>query len=324
MGRVRVIIPSWNGLKWLKTCLPALERQTFADFEVVVVDNGSVDGTANWIERHHPGVSVIKNERNLGFATAINQGIRQSHSKYLVTLNNDTEPDSNWLEVLVNVAESDISVGMVASKMVLADRVEMIDSAGIAVDRMGLAWDRLGGSLDNVEGDAIQEEIFGPCAGAALYRRAMLDDVGLFDEDFFVYLEDVDLAWRARRKGWRCLYASQARVLHRHSATAQEGSPFKSYHLGRNKVWLLVKNYPFRALWHHVPLMILYDLFAVLYALLARRDIHTLRGRMDGWRGSARFIKKREARSPSIDTSLAYLEPIVMPWHIVNRYKHIR
>ena len=132
---------------------------------------------------------------------------------------------------------------MVASKMLFAHRPEIINSAGIAMDWAGIAWDWRGGEIDT-PAEEHDSEVFGPCGGAALYSRRMLDEIGLFDEDFFMYLEDVDLACRARLAGWHCLLPPQARVLHAHSATAGEGSPFKSYQLGRNKIWTLVKNFP--------------------------------------------------------------------------------
>jgi GT2 family glycosyltransferase len=166
-------------------------------------------------------------------------------------------------------------------------------------------------------------EVFGPCAGAALYRREMLDKVGWFDEDFFAYLEDVDLAWRARRAGWRCLYVPRARVLHRHSATGREGSPFKSYHLGRNKVWLVLKNYPFGRLWYGLALVLFYDLSAVLYALVARRDVHALRGRVAGWAGWRRMWAKRPARSAGEGLDVGWLKPVTPPWRVPRRYAHL-
>jgi GT2 family glycosyltransferase len=172
-------------------------------------------------------------------------------------------------------------------------------------------------------------EVFGPCAGAALYRREMLNQVGVFDEDFFAYLEDADLAWRARRQGWRCLYVPAAHVLHRHSATGQEGSPFKSYHLGRNKVWMVVKNYPFRALWYVVPLVILYDLAATFYALAFLRDVHALRGRLAGLTHARKmWNKRRMAQESARDVwprrlDLPWLEPLSSPWRVLRRYAHL-
>jgi GT2 family glycosyltransferase len=215
------------------------------------------------------------------------------------------------------------------SKMMFADRPTMINSTGLCVDRAAIVWDRRGGEIeDGREAEPI--EVFGPSAGAALYRREMLLEVGLFDEEFFAYLEDADLAWRARRHGWRCLYVPDARVLHRHSATGGEGSPFKSFHLGRNKVWMVVKNYPFRSLWYVFPMVLLYDAAAVLYALVALRDVHALRGRLAALRGVRRmWAKRRQAASETThadnesDLDVSWLERPPSPWRVLERYAHL-
>ncbi|MFP4395476.1 MAG: glycosyltransferase family 2 protein [Anaerolineales bacterium] len=326
MAETTVVIPNWNGRRLLGRCLDALQAQTYQDFDIILVDNGSTDGSVAYLREHFPEVRVIVNEENRGFAAATNQGIRAAGgpraSRFIATLNNDTEAAPRWLAALVAAMETEPQVGMCASAMFFAHRPEMINSAGIAVDRAGIAWDRLGGAPLAALGDA-PEEVFGPCAGAALYRRAMLEEIGLFDEDFFAYMEDVDLAWRARAAGWRCLFAPQARVLHHHSATGKEGSPFKSFHLGRNKVWLLLKNYPARELWHHAPLALFYDLAAVLYALLVRRDLHALRGRLAGWRDAPRMWRQRPRRDPDRAADLDLLAPLVWPWRVSRRYRHI-
>ena len=322
MSLVTVVIPTWNGRRLLDPCLAGLGAQTWRDITIVIVDNGSTDGTASWVQERYPDVQVIANDRNLGFAAAVNQGIRVSDSRYVVTLNNDTEPEPGWLAALVATAERDPTVGMCASKMLFADRPGVINSTGIYLDRTGIAWDRRGGEPDDERGTE-PVEVFGPCGGAALYRRTMLDEVGLFEEDFFAYLEDVDLAWRARLAGWRCLYVPAARVLHHHSATSVEGSSFKRYLLGRNKVWLIAKNYPFAPLWPYVPLLFLYDLAAVLYALAARHDTYALRGRLAGLASVGRMWRKRRRPNPALRSDLGYLNPLEPPWRVRRRYTHL-
>lgn len=288
---VWVIVANWNGRHHLARCLPSFRAQTYRDFRVIVVDNGSNDGSVAWLAREYPDVRVLQNPRNLGFAVANNQAIRATESLYVVTLNNDTRATKTWLAELVAAVESDEAVGMVASQMLLAHAPEVIDSAGIEVDWSGTAWQRRRGEPAD-EGVAPQE-VFGPCAGAALYRRAMLDEIGLLDEDFVSYYEDVDLAWRARNAGWRCLYAPGARVYHVHSATGGQDPARKRYLIGRNKVWTLVKNYPWPGLLLCWPLILGFELAAVLYALLIQRDSAPLRGRLAGWRGSFRLWRKR-------------------------------
>ena len=139
MPEILVVIPTWNGRHLLDGCLAALGAQTCRDFEIVVVDNGSTDGTVAWLQEHRPDVRVIANAENRGFAAAVNQGIRASNSRYVVTLNNDAEPDPGWLAALVAAADSDPSVGMCASKMLFAERPLIINSTGICVDRAGIA-----------------------------------------------------------------------------------------------------------------------------------------------------------------------------------------
>ncbi|HLF24916.1 MAG TPA: glycosyltransferase family 2 protein [Anaerolineae bacterium] len=326
---VSIILLNWNGLRYLPACLAAIHSQTYTDFEVILVDNGSTDGSIAWLKERFPEVRLICNEKNRGFAEANNQAIRTSQASYIVTLNNDTRVDPGWLAALVAAADGSPQVGMCASKMVFADRPDMINSTGISLDPVGIAWDRRGGEPDD-DCEAEPVEVFGPCAGAALYRRAMLEQIGLFDEDFFAYLEDVDLAWRARLAGWRCLYIPAARVYHIHSATAIEGSAFKHRLLGRNKVWLIAKNYPLPRLLFYLPLIVIYDLAAVLFTLVKRQDISSLQGRLEGLRALRRMWRKRRTVQALRRTSVSrgkpwqyYLSPMVFPWQAPSRYKHL-
>jgi GT2 family glycosyltransferase len=326
--KVSVVILNWNGLRYLDDCLPSLEAQTYPDFEVMLVDNGSTDGSVEWVAGHFPQVRVICNETNVGFAAGNNQAIRASQTEYVVTLNNDTRVEPGWLAALVAAAEADPTVGTCASKMLFADRPWLINSTGIDLDPVGIAWDRRGGEPDDGQ-ETEPTEVFGPCAGAALYRRAMLDQIGLFDERFFAYMGDVDLAWRARLAGWRCLYIPQARVYHIHSGTAREGSPFKNQLLGRNKIWVIAKNYPTARLILYLPLILLYDLAAVLYALVVRRDIGSLQGRLEGLRGLPDVWRQRRGIQALRRTNRGrpwhhYLSSLAPPWQVAARYRHLR
>ena len=289
--RVSIVIVNWNGRSLLEPCLQSLQAQTLQDFEIILVDNGSTDGSLEWLRERCDWIRLIANEQNLGFAAANNQAIQVSRAHYIATLNNDTRPEPDWLAELVDVMDSRPHVGACGSKMLFADRPSVINSAGISVDRAGIAWDRLGGQPDDPE-ETVVQTVFGVCAGAALYRRAMLDEIGLFDKDFFAYLEDVDLAWRARAAGWEAVYVPTARVYHHHSATAGEGSPLKSRLLGRNKVWLLAKNYPWPQFLWYSPVVVAYDVGSVLIALL-RGDPNPAVGRCWALRGVFGMLRKR-------------------------------
>lgn len=325
--RVSVIIVNWNGLRLLRECLDALGEQIFPDFEIIVVDNGSTDGSVEWLTEHHPSVRVICNAENLGFAVANNQAILASQADFIVTLNNDTRVEPGWLAALVGAVQHDPTVGMGASKMLFADRPEIINSTGINLDRVGIAWDRSGGETDSPS-EIHPFEVFGPSAGAALYRRAMLDEVGLFDERFFMYLEDVDLAWRARLAGWRCLCVPSSRVYHVHSASAVEGSAFKNRLLGRNKIWTIAKNYPSGQLALFLPLILVYDVAAALFALAARGDTYAIRGRWEGLKGLSAVWQDRRGIQPLLRSNPGrpwddHLSPLVPPWRVPRRYRHL-
>jgi GT2 family glycosyltransferase len=325
MPQVDLVIVNWNGLRHLPACFQALRVQTLTDFQVWLVDNGSTDGSVDWVRRHAPQTRVLLNSRNRGFAAANNQAIRAGHAPYVATLNNDTIADPTWLAELAHALDEAPRLGAAASLMLFADRSDMINSAGVAVDRLGIAWDRLGGRPVSAS-EAAPTTVFGACAGAALYRRAMLDDIGLFDEDFFAYLEDVDLAWRAQWAGWETVYVPGARVLHCHSATAGEGSPFKRRLLGRNKVWLILKNYPLPYLWQYWLLIWGYDTAAVARALLTRSAAGVIAGRCAGWLGAAQAWRKRRhlARRRSAQQMLALLAPAQLPSAVLARYRHLR
>lgn len=325
-----IVVLNFNGLHHLPGLFAGLAVQTRRDFELIIVDNGSQDGSQAAIAQLAAAFDVpttlIQNRENRGFAAACNQGIAANDAPWLVMLNNDTRPEASWLEQLLAVTVDRPEVGMVASKMLFAHAPDRINSAGVALDWAGIAWDAQGGADDD-PADATVREIFGPCAGAGLYARAMLDEIGGFDEAFFAYLEDVDLAWRARLAGWRCLYQPQARVLHAHSATSGEGSPFKSFLLGRNKVWLLAKNYPQPWLTWYLPVIVAYDLMAALYGWLTRGDAALLRGRWAGLRGLPAMVRKRrhiQQTGRARDNWARFVAPLEWPWCVSRRYVHLQ
>ena len=322
---ISVIVANWNGRRYLEKCLASLAAQTYPALEVIVVDNGSSDGSVLWIAKHFPAVQVIANPNNRGFAVANNQGIALSRGAFVALLNNDAWAEPGWLANLYAAAEQESRVGMVASLMLSADRPDLVDSTGICVDRCGISWDRAGGQSAArwASGPA---EVFGPCAGAALYRREMLDEVGGFDVDFFAYLEDVDLAWRARWLGWQARYAPAARVHHIHSGTGGEGSAFKTYWLARNKIVMILKNYALPQLWLYLPLILIYDAMSLAAALSGAQRWSALRGRLDGWGAAPRAWRLRHARrKPALSARemQALLAAVAWPWQVAGRYQHI-
>jgi GT2 family glycosyltransferase len=293
---VSIVVLNWNGRHLLAECLSALRAQTWRDFEIIVVDNGSQDGSLEWLAATAPDIQVIRNDMNLGFATANNQGIHAARAPLIAVLNNDALPEPDWLQVLVDVATREPGVGMFASRILLREPAGTIDSLGIEVDRAGMAWNRAWGRRATDRLVEQPSEVFGPSGAAAVYRREMLDQIGLFDDEFFIYYEDVDLAWRAQWRGWRCLYVPQAIVLHAHSATTKRGSPFKRRLLSRNKWWAIAKNYPFDRMWLYVPVMLAIDLGSLLSSLVLERNFSSVQGRWEALRGWRRMWRKRCTR----------------------------
>jgi len=223
--KVSIIIVNWNGREYLDECLSSIYDQTYSNFEVIVVDNGSTDGSAEVLGEKFPFVNLIQNEKNLGFAEGNNIGIKKAFEdqevKYIATLNNDTLVESNWLKELVSAPERDKQIGSCQSKMLRYSDRSIIDSTGIKLLANGTVSDRGGGEKDDGQYDKL-EEVFGACAGAALYRREMLNDIGLFPSHYFASFEDVDLAWRARYAGWKCVYVPSAVVYHFRFATQKK------------------------------------------------------------------------------------------------------
>ncbi len=239
-----VIIVNWNGREYLETCLASIEKQEFRDFEVRMVDNGSHDGSVDVVRTRFPWVAgIIENKRNLGFGVANNQAIAEARGTYIVLLNNDTEVEPGWLGALVAAAEADPSIGMCASKILNFDRRDEIDNTGHLIYRDGLNRGRGRLELDRGQYDDAREALF-PSGCAALYRRAMLDEIGLFDDTFFAYGDDTDLGLRGRLAGWNCVFVPGARVYHRYSATTGQYSPQKAFLVERNRVWVAVKTLP--------------------------------------------------------------------------------
>lgn len=245
--KVVIIILNWNGKENTINCLESLKLTTYSNYEIIVVDNGSTDGSARYFNNHYSEIGLIENGENLGFAegnnVAIREVLKREEIKYIALLNNDTIVKPDWLEKLVNALESDEKIGSCQPKILSLINPDTIDAVGIYIDRYGGAAQEGHNEKDLGQYDRITE-VFGVCAGAALYRANMLNQIGLFDKDFFAYYEDVDLAIRARLFGWKSVCVPQAVIYHIHSATLGNDSPFKKYLLERNSYYYVIKNLP--------------------------------------------------------------------------------
>ncbi|SPP99641.1 Glycosyl transferase, family 2 [Candidatus Sulfobium mesophilum] len=240
---ISVVIVNYNGLSHLQECLDSLRAQTFRDFETIFVDNASTDGSVEFVKNNFAELKVIRNEKNLGYGGGNNAGIRSAEGKYIAILNNDTKVDPDWLGMLFAAAEKGEGIGMCASKILNYYRPGIIDNTGLLLYKDGVARGR--GRLERDTGQYDSEdEVFFPSGCAGLYRKGMLKEIGLLDEDFFLYVEDVDIGLRARLAGWRCVYVPRALVYHKYSATTEAYSPLKAYLVERNRIWVMMKCFP--------------------------------------------------------------------------------
>ncbi len=250
---ISVVVVNWNRRDLLRACLDSLAAQTFTDFEIIVVDNGSNDGSVEMVKNFSRPIGLIENTENRGFCAGNNQGFAVSQSEFVALLNNDAEAEPGWLQAMLDairikpdVGESDI--GMVASKILVWEDPRVIDKCGHLIYPDGQNRGRGHGQVDRGQFSR-QEEVLWPDGCAALYRRAMLDEVGGFDEEFFAYADDAELGLRARIAGWSCLYAPSAVVRHHRGSTLGLNSAGRLTLIERNRVLLVVKLFPWNLLW---------------------------------------------------------------------------
>ena len=289
-----VVIPTLNGMKFLPACLSSLQDQTFKEFEVIIVDNGSTDNSIDFIRHNFPQTVIIENKKNMGFAHANNQGIRAARGKYIATLNNDTEADREWLRNLVGAAEnSDDDVGMWAPKILSSQNRKEIDSVGgLLICRDGIAKGRGRLEIDTGQYDTIREILL-PSACCALYRKKMLDETGYFDSDFFAYCEDTDLGLRALQAGWKAISVPVSIVYHYYSGTGGVYSNTKAFLVERNHLWVAWKSFP-----------VTWNIMLPFYVIL--RYVIQLYGTLSNRGSAARFVKDHSLRDVLVTIIKAY------------------
>lgn len=309
-SQVTVVVLNWNGRDYLRECLRSLFAQTYREMRVIVVDNASPDESWRMVEEGFPEAALLRMPQNLHFARGMNAGFERAledpNAEYVVALNNDVRLDPEWLASLVAGVDGP-RVGMVASKMLFMDRPRVLNSTGVSPARDGSGLDRGWNVPDDGRYDG-QLDVFAASGGAALYRRELLQQVGLYDGDFVAYGEDLDLAWRARLAGWTARFAPRAVVYHKYSASVGTRSEWKTYMGERNRIWTLVQNYPFR----FVVEGDFWNTLRLAAAQLSRFEPHTpdaapgaatrsvaratARGRLDAIAGIDRALEKRRQR----------------------------
>ena len=304
--QVSVIIVNYDRWTLLQECLLALGAQTYRDMEIIVVDNGSSDNSAEHVKRFFPQTKAIVLERNVGFCEGNNHGIAIARGEFIALLNNDAAPDPRWLEELVKAARDHPEASFFASRVLRYDAPTLLDSAGDGIALAGTAYRR--GHRQPASQYAREEFVFGASGSAAFYRRRLLQEVGLFDEDFFAVYEDADLSFRAQLAGYRCLYVPTAIVYHRGSGTIGTYSDFYVYQTQRNVEFFFLKNMPSPLCFLLLPHHLLYDLLGLLFfVLLERRGGAFLRAKRDAVRHLPRMLDKRLAIQAKRSMSVRYL-----------------
>lgn len=311
--RINVIIVNYRSGDVIQRCLSALREQTMGH-TVSVVDNASDDGSARAIHTAFPAVSILPLRYNVGFARAVNIAAGHSSSDVIVTLNPDTVPAPTFIEEIAKPFAETSGVASVAGTLVFETRPDVIASAGISVHRNGVAIDRLLG--EHIDQDHPPTPVFGASAGAAAYRREAFLEAGGLAETFFMYLEDVDLAWRLRLLGHDCVWAPTATVRHRYSSSSGEGSDFKRRLLARNRIWTLIRCLPDEIWRRDWPKLLAFDAAAFGYAV-AMLDGSAAAGRLAAVTGTLPRLAERRriqrARTATVTDIDNWIEPALSP-----------
>lgn len=313
MSSITVIIPNYNGITHLKKCLKSLEEQDIK-FRVVVVDNGSNDGSVEYVKNNYPEYDLISNHENLGFSRAVNQGIKSAISDYIFLLNNDVILEKNCLKNLLMYIEASDKFFVVGSKMLQSNDMNLIDDVGDEYTLLGFT--KKVGNGKSSDRYTHKREIFSACAGAALYRRKVFEEIGYFDENFFAYMEDVDISYRARIYGYKCMYCPKAVVYHLGSATS--GSKYNSFKIklaARNNVYVPYKNMPWPQLLLNLIFLLLGYFIKYLFFLRKGHGKDYLKGLKEGLNSLSRVNKVEFKR----DRLVNYLS---IEWYLIKNTIH--
>ena len=288
-----VIVLNWNGRHFLETCLAALRRQSLRDFETILVDNSSEDGSVEFVRDSFPEVSVIALGRNLGFTGGNIAGYEAGTGDWIILLNNDTEVAPNWLAAFRRAAEENPTAGILACKMMYFDDRSRIDNCGFNLTPAGVTLDLGRGESDGLSWSE-SRKVFGGCGGAVAYRRSMLEEIGFLDADFFMTYEDADLSFRAQLRGHECVFVPEAVVYHRYRATMTNYPARQVYFSQRNIEFAYLKNMPFGLILRYLPHRILYEIGAAIYFTRIGAGKAFFKAKLDAMRALPSLLEKRK------------------------------
>ncbi len=312
-GLVSVVIPNWNGKRFLAGCLDSLATQSYPQIEIVVVDNGSADGSVEFLQEQYAHVKLATFPVNTGFSVAVNRGIRESSGEFIALMNNDTIADCEWISEMVRVMREHPEIASCGCKMLAYDDHSLLDGAGDGYRRGGLPG-RIGHrEIDRGQFDT-SRYILGACGGAALYRRTLFDDIGLFDEDYFAYLEDVDLGLRAQSAGYKCLYVPTSVIYHLGCGTTGSGYHPLVVTLSAQNNWnTIVKNISGPLMLRFLPHMLFWQAYYLAVVIVrGGQIIPWLAGSMRALKLLPKMLRKRAEINKKRRVSFEYLESVIV------------
>jgi len=309
--KASVVVPNWNGMKFIGMCLDSLEKTTFKGFEVIVIDNGSIDGSRELIEEKYPWVRLVKLPDNMGFAIACNEGIKASQGEYICLLNNDIEVEPYWLEELVEGMERHPECGMGTSKMMFLHDREAFYNTGDLFHAWSAGGGRGQGEKDVGQYDE-EDYVFGACAGAGIYRKSLFESAGLFDEDFFIFAEDVDLNMRCLLLGLKCIYLPKAKVYHIGTATVGLYSDRYAYLCKRNDIFVLIKNYSLKMFFKYFFSIMRHQLRDVAYFTYRGQGWVLLKSKIDALKMLFPMLYRRWRIQSTRRTPDSDIEPLMI------------
>jgi GT2 family glycosyltransferase len=320
MPEASVIIVNWNGKRFLEACLTAMRRQTFRDFETILVDNGSQDGSVEYVRTNFPEVNLVTLTDNRGFCGGNIVGYEQARGQLIFLLNNDTEADEHWLEEIYRASQGYPRAGSFASKMLFFDDRKRIDNCGFAGTKAGTSVD-LG--RDEQDGPAWSEprKVFGACGGAAAYRRSMLEDIGFLDPEFFMTFEDLDLSFRGQLQGYECVLIPRAIVYHRMGATRKKNPAQDVFFSQRNIELAYLKNMPLGMILGSLPHRLVYELGGAAYFTKLGVGTAFFKAKMDVIRRLPSVLRKRKELRRKRILANEQLRSILLQYRLRSKWK---
>ena len=320
MPEMSVIVLNWNGKHFLETCLTALRRQTFRDFETILVDNGSTDGSVEYVQANFPEVKLVELKDNRGFTGGNIAGYERARAELIVLLNNDTEADEHWLEELHKAGREYPKAGFFASKMLQFEDRKRIDICGFDLSMVGPGMDLGRGELDGPEWNQ-PRKVFGACAGAAAYRRSMIDEIGFFDPDLFMTFDDMDLSFRAQLRGYECMFIPGAIVYHYASPTITKYPATKAYYAQRNIDVVYLKNMPLALILLALPKRLIFEIGCAVYFFRMGVGAAFVKAKLDVIRDLPAVLRKRREILAKRKVTNAQLYSLLRTYRINTKWK---